>query len=573
MSKVKLSQKAKANLIRLRDDFQFYAAKALKIRTKEGKLLAFKLNPAQTKLDNKTNELKAQGKPIKIIILKARQMGFSTYTEGRIFRKTSMTKLTNSLIIAHKEDASSNLFNMSKLFYEEMPDYLRPMKKASNAKELIFENPTPNVNDKQKNPGLRSKIKIDTAKNLGAGRSETIQNLHASEVAFWDNAEQVMLGLLQAVPDDPETMVIIESTPNGIGGYFYDLWNNAVKGLNDFTPLFFAWFEHPEYKRPLPFSFELDEEEQEIKQVYRLTDEQMVWRRWCIENNCNGDKEMFKQEYPSSPEEAFLSSGTPVFDNQKVLLRKKYLEQFYKDSPPLRGNIVYDYDDEKQLILDDSIRFEPDKNGWLTVYEEPLIGYPYVIGGDIAEGGIDLSVGQVRNNTTWKKAATWRAHTDTDLYAKQMYCLGKWFNTALIGIETNFDLHPVKELQRLGYWHQYNREIMDKFTGELQKKYGFQTTGATRPVIISKYVTLARESIELENDVQTLGEMLVFVRDENGRPAAQEGEHDDCVMADAICNEIRTQQSMTVTEEPIERPKKLAEKLGITKPERSIKTW
>ena len=125
-----------------------------------------------------------------------------------------------------------------------------------------------------------------------------------------------------------------------------------------------------------------------------------------------------------------------------------------------------------------------------------------------------------------------------------MYCLGKFYNNALIGIETNFDSHPTKELQRLGYTNQYVRESLDKYTGETQKKFGFLTSKLTRPIIIANHVALAREHIDTFNDIVSLEEMLTFVRDEVGKPAAQEGSDDDTVLADAIALEIRKQQRM-----------------------------
>jgi phage terminase large subunit len=231
--------------------------------------------------------------------------------------------------------------------------------------------------------------------------------------------------------------------------------------------------------------------------------------------------------------------GKTVFDAQKVTARLLEVRQ----QPPLAvGSLIYKY--EQEQIVDASIQFIEDGTGPLAIYEWPQAGYPYCIGGDIAEGGHDWSVGQVRNNITWQQAAAWRGQMDTDLYAKQMYCLGRYYNQALIAVETNFDSHPVKELQRLNYPRQYMREHMDSISGQLQRKYGFQTTKISRPVIISKYVAMARDHIENWHDTTTLEEMLTFVRDENGKPTAQEGQHDDCILADAICLEAREQQGM-----------------------------
>lgn len=526
-----LSEKAREKLRRLKNDFLYYAPRVLKIRTKEGDLARFTPNFMQREIDRVIERLRAEGKPVRLIILKARQMGCSTYTEGKIFHRTSTTKLTNSLIIAHKEDASTNLFNMSKLFYEEMPDWLRPMKKASNAKELIFENPTPNAAEKQRSPGLRSKIKIDTAKNLGAGRSETIHCLHASEVAFWDDAETVMLGLMQAVPNTPGTMVIIESTANGVGGYFYDMWWTASRGENDFVPLFFAWWQHPEYRMPVPDGFVLTEEEKTLKETYGLDDEQIAWRRWCIANNCGGDTEKFKQEYPSCPEEAFITSGRPVFDTQKLLLRREQVRGTGEQGYLLNG------------------KFVADGKGQLIIYKHPEKLKPYVIGGDVAEGvpGGDYSVFHVLDNTTGEQVAVWRGHIDPDLLADEQIPVAKYYNNALIANEVNnHGLTTVKALQRKGWTKQYKREVIDEISKKKQHKFGFRTDTATRPVIIDGLRGIVRERVDLINDEETINEMLTFVFNEQGKAEAQEGCHDDCVMSLAIAHKAREQQRMTL---------------------------
>ena len=230
--------------------------------------------------------------------------------------------------------------------------------------------------------------------------------------------------------------------------------------------------------------------------------------------------------------------GQTVY-NAKIVSDRLMQIQAHK---PVRGRFEYEYKNER--IVNSSIRFVEDDEGPITIYEMPKKLYPYVIGGDTAEGGEDYCTASVRNNVTWNQAATYRERTDTDLYAKQMYCLGKYYNNALIGVEVNFDLHPVKELERLGYTKQFRREVIDEITEKKQHKHGFKTTSLTRPMIISKHVTLARENIETFNDATLLEEMLTFVRNEKGRPEAEKGAHDDMIFADAITLEIREQQRM-----------------------------
>lgn len=230
--------------------------------------------------------------------------------------------------------------------------------------------------------------------------------------------------------------------------------------------------------------------------------------------------------------------GKSVYNAQIVTDR---LMKLRGRKPIATGNFVYRMSDSG-MIERSSIRFVHDENGYLRIYELPQKGHPYVIGADVAEGGIDYSVASVRNNITLNQAAVWRGHLDTDLFAKQLYCLGIRYNRALIGVETNFDLHPVKELERLRYPLQYVRKQVDSASGRVYDSYGFRTTKLTRPLIISQHVSLAREHIDTFNDMDLLEEMLTFVRSDTGRAEAQESKHDDTVIADAIALEVREQQ-------------------------------
>ncbi len=233
---------------KLKNDRLWYMENFLKIRNKQSNLVPFKVNEAQKTFNKIIEEDTKKGKPKRYIILKARQLGMSTFTEGYIYRDTSTRENVKSLIIAHEEKATTNIFQMSKLFYEESPLAIRPMKKYANGRELVFENPTTNDEEKLANPGLRSAITLATAGTSNTARSGTYHNVHASEVAFFPNPETTMLALLQCVPDEPNTFVCIESTANGVGGYFYDMWYAAVRGENSFTPIFFPWFSDENYK-------------------------------------------------------------------------------------------------------------------------------------------------------------------------------------------------------------------------------------------------------------------------------------------------------------------------------------
>ena len=156
-----------------------------------------------------------------------------------------------------------------------------------------------------------SKIKCATAGGKGVGRSDTLTNVHASELAFWPGEiAETYAGLMQAVPATRDSMVIIESTANGFN-FFKSMWDDAVAGRNDYIPFFAAWFEMDEYRREW-HGEQLTEEEEALKAAFGLDNEQIMWRRWCIRNNCNNDIDLFHQEYPSTPEEALLQRGRGI---------------------------------------------------------------------------------------------------------------------------------------------------------------------------------------------------------------------------------------------------------------------
>ena len=508
-----------------------YIEQCLWIKNKSGQVQRLKLNPPQEKLYEAVRNLDRAGKPIRIIILKARQEGFSTLTEALIFHGAVTHRNREALIVAHREDATSNLFRMSKRYFDLLDEPMKPMLKASNARELVFENPSKNPKEREKRPGLRSRIRCVTAGGKGIGRSDTLQYVHISEYAFWPDGAggkaETLLGILQAVPAEAGTMVVIESTANGYDD-FKSMWDRAVAGENDFTPLFFAWFENPEYRKIVPPGTEWTAEEKELQERYGLEDEQLSWRRWCIQNNCGGDVSKFHQEYPSNAEEAFLHSGEGVFDNEQVQAR---LERC--TDPIARGRI-------------EDGRWIEKEQGEICIYEKPETGVPYVIGGDTAGEGSDWFTGIVINNVSGRIVATLRRQYSEPEYVKQVRELGRMYNNALLSIEANFSTYPNAKLQELNYPKLYVREREDVYTGELHKSFGFRTTPQTRPRMIAQLVEVFQDHPEFFTDRALLKEMLTFVYNEDHRPEAMVGKHDDMVMAAAIAYASRNQQEMTV---------------------------
>ena len=533
-----------------------YIENCLKIKTKSGTVVPFRLNDAQRKLYAVAKRQQDAGKPVRLIILKARQLGFSTLTEGLIFHACATRKNVNALIVAHREDATANLFRMSKLFYDELPAPVKPMLRASNAQELVFENPSKLRSEREARPGLRSRIRCATAGGRGIGRSDTLQCVHLSEYAFWpdgaDGKASTLAGILQAVPSLPGTMVVIESTANGFED-FKERWDAAVAGENDFEPVFFAWFENPDYSMPVVPGTEWTPEERELRDAYRLTDEQLQWRRWCIANNCGGSLDMFRQEYPASPGEAFLHSGTGVFDNEQIVLRLERLP-----SPAGRGEFT-------------GGEWTESETGAITLYELPEEGVPYVLGGDTAGEGSDYFTAIVIDNVTGRIAAKLRQKYSEPEYVRQIYALGRFYNDALVAIETNFSTYPVMKLQEMEYPNQYSREREDTYTRQMRKSYGFRTDRQSRPRAIANLVEVFSSHPEWFTDRELLEEMLTFCYNEDHRPEALAGKHDDLVMGAAITYAVRHQQRMTVLTEPEKPREKLIDQMKRQK--RARKAW
>ena len=533
-----------------------YIESCLKIKTKSGTVVPFRLNDAQRKLYAVAKRQQDAGKPVRLIILKARQLGFSTLTEGLIFHACATRKNVNALIVAHREDATANLFRMSKLFYDELPAPVKPMLRASNAQELVFENPSKLRSEREARPGLRSRIRCATAGGRGIGRSDTLQCVHLSEYAFWpdgaDGKASTLAGILQAVPSLPGTMVVIESTANGFED-FKERWDAAVAGENDFEPVFFAWFENPDYSMPVVPGTEWTPEERDLKAAYQLTDEQLQWRRWCIANNCGGSLDMFRQEYPASPGEAFLHSGTGVFDNEQIVLRLERLPE-----PAGRGEFT---DGE----------WTESETGAITLYELPEEGVPYVLGGDTAGEGSDYFTAIVIDNVSGRIAAKLRQKYSEPEYVRQIFALGRFYNDALVAIETNFSTYPVMKLQEMEYPNQYSREREDTYTRQMRKSYGFRTDRQSRPRAIANLVEVFSSHPEWFTDRELLEEMLTFCYNEDHRPEALAGKHDDLVMGAAITYAVRHQQRMTVLTEPEKPREKLIDQMKRQK--RARKAW
>ena len=518
-----MDPKLKAVRKRLYTDFPFYAKAALSIRTKEGEIAPLKLNPAQQILDDAVQkQLQNEGK-IRIIILKARQQGLSTYVGGYLYYAVSQEKARKAMVITHHADSTRALFDLTKRFHEHCPEILKPHTKYSSRRELSFD-------------ALDSSYVVATAGGDSVGRGETLTHVHASELAFWpkSTAQDIWNGLLQAVPNAPKTAVFVESTANGVTGIYHSLWEGAVNGTNGFVPVFIPWYVDPTYIEDVPENFERTPDEKDLAEEYNLTDEQLMFRRRKIAQN---GIDLFRQEYPAYPEEAFLTTGRPVFNPEQL------------------QKCLTEAEDVKERLALEGDEFINNARGELTTYLKHDPGGQYVIGADVAMGvrNGDYSVAQVLDSKK-RQVATWRGHVHPDYFAEVLFALGEYYNTAHIIVENNS--HGILTCTRLGkdmaYPSFYQEIQVDKITDRETVKLGFTTTSKTKPLVIDQLRAAMREGELTLNDKTTIREMMTYIVTESGSMEAEPSCFDDCVMSLALANHVHEGAW-----EPVETPEEL----------------
>lgn len=292
-------------MLEIIESLPLFASNFLSIRTKSGEIRKFKLNRAQLYIHERLEtQLKETGK-VRALILKGRQQGCSTYVQARYFHKVITQTGKKAFILTHESEATKNLFDMAKRYYDGLPKGLAPKSDATNAKELTF-------------GALNSGYSVGTAGNKTVGRGQTVQLMHASEAAYYPNAEEHAKGILQAVSNEPGTEILMESTANGIGNYFYNMWMSATSGQSDFQAIFVPWFWQPEYTSQLKEGeSSLSDEEHNLLQEHGkngLTAEHLYWRRRKLlefSNDYETGRELFNVEYPFTALDAFRN---PVAD-------------------------------------------------------------------------------------------------------------------------------------------------------------------------------------------------------------------------------------------------------------------
>lgn len=489
-------------------DFKKFSEDRLKIITKDAVqgYIPFKFNKAQQKIhDAVEKQLKKKGR-VRVLILKARQQGISTYTAGRVFWKTLYTPYTRSVVLAHDSATSDALFTMSKQFIERMPENTAPELVKSNAKEIKFAH-----ND--------SGFRLYTAGSPEAGRGTTPTILHCSEVAFWQNQEKILAGLFQGVSSADGTEIILESTANGASGSFYEMWKKAEQGLNDYVSVFLPWYMTLEYTMKASKKFVRTKEEEALSELYNLTNDQLYWRRMKIGES--GAKK-FAQEYPATSEEAFQVSGANVFDIEKIEKLK------IESATSIRSF------NSKMMSWDEQ------REGHLEIWDAPSFNEKYIIGADVALGvGQDYSTAVVMNSQREVVGLYRNNRIDPSAFGKELFYLGRYFNNALLAVESNsMGVATLQKLKDMNYVNMYFQTKIANISNEEGVRLGFRTTSASKPAIIGNLKNwLFEEELDIKSSIITQ-ELKDYLSDDRGSTGASPGCFDDSVMALAIACEV-----------------------------------
>lgn len=523
MSLTTLSQQVNVKL--WERDRELYFRECLRIQDEHGKSVPLELNVHQKTVHAAIQEQRRLGVPVRVIVLKERKAGTSTLGEAELYGEVRF-RPADGLVVAHDVDSTEYLFGIARRFHDNVPPDERLPLEASNRKELAF--------TRRPDGRYGGRILVKTAGTKTAGRGFTPLYLHCSEVPFYDNAEDVMLALMNSVPDTPESMVIIEGTANGTGGWFHDQYWKAKNGKSGFTAIFLCWKDHDKHRLKVAdaafFQTTLTPYERRIMSAHGLDLEQIAWRRWAIDNKCGGDAEKFKQEYPLTDTEAFLTSGRCRFDVERL--------NAIRTNEPLRGILTVD-----ETYSGKSLHFSPKSDGYIDLWKRPQPGHAYVIGADVAEGievvgqigndRYDHSSGDVIDRHTGEQVAQIHGDFEPDEFGRQLCMLGQWYNWAYMGIERNNNGQTT--LNEIEHQNYPGDKIFARTTTPDGKRYttpqtGWVTSHVTRPNMINRLARVAGADVII-NSFNTVKEMKTFVIWPDGSVKAQRGSKDDRVFS------------------------------------------
>lgn len=538
---------------------------SLKIRPKDQpNVVNFRFNEAQEIVWQRViAPALDERKSIRLIILKARQMGMSTLIQGLLTARFVWDHYVNAKVIAHASESTTHIWGMA----ERMMD-LSPLASFTSKAGTTMSLGT-------------SQYSIATAGSPHATRSMTMTALHLSEVALWPHPE-AWIAALQTVPMKGESWLFVESTANGKtneGELFYEEWGRAQKGKNHLTPVFLPWFEMGEYELPgyvyaaqakeFPKAnvlTDLDYEEAELKKAFNLRAGQLAWRRFMIDGYCRGDVESFHQEYPSTPEEAFIQSGLPLFRSADLIPMRKHIR------------------DGKRFRLDLDGRFTSDPDGYLEVWIPPVPGRKYIIGADTSMGFDDQShsrsAAEVFDMETLEQVAEYDCASPTYVMARHLAVLGKRYNNALLAPEiTASGGGGGRELLQYllkdhTYYHIYRYKHLDHIKPDPGRMWGWETNVKTRSRMINRIVEVVKEKLCTVHSEALLTQLQSFGENDSGRYESLAGK-DDLLFAFGIACAVWGEEHYHVEQPDVKRKmtREHLEGAGLTTQNDLIQEW
>lgn len=473
----------------------------MQIKNKNGVLQPLYLREYQKRFVQSVLDEKG---PKRTLVLKPRQAGFSTIAAAMHFHRMATEKGYSCLAMADVYTRTTAIANIYSTYYQMLPNELKPMVSVNNSERILFSNP----DERHPKQGLNSGVLFGTARDVNAGKSESRKGVHLTEAAFYRYLPAILESIQNSVPLLDDTMSIIESTANGMGGIgktFYDLWKAAERGETIYKPFFVAWYEVDDYIAD-DYKFRATKEELEIlKQNPLITNANLAWRRIKLREYIEGDpRELFKQDFPCNPDEAFRSTGRPVFDIEKLIIRKTALTNNIvpnmRNSIRIGGAVLQQFMDE------------------LVIYSPPRSGCQYFIGADVAEG---LEIGDSSSlfvmDENYRQVAKWHGKIHPDLFGHLLIDLGRFYNNALIVPESNNMGHTtVTTIRNENYSMLYKTVVEDKITREKVTKYGWNTNRKSKMDMLNEGVKLFRDDVATILDRDLIDEMMLVVRSENG---------------------------------------------------------
>lgn len=542
-------------------DFLVWWESFTKILNKEAQLISPRANYLQKHIAEVVHWMRANNLPIRLVVLKPRQMGSSTITSAIITHFLRSNPNTTGCLLGDELDTSQNLLNMVHRYIDNDSlawghTYTQSRGEFSSGSRIVKE----------------------TANDPGAGRSMTLQALLCSEVAHYRrtgerSGEKILLAIRNCVPLKPGTIIIEESTPNGAGGAFYNTWQQAVEFEefkngnrgNGYVRIFAAWHNFDENIDEVPDEFALTFREEDLKNKFSLQDGQIAWRRSVLKNKCAGDHKQFDQEYPSDPVTCFLTSGRPRFDQDGLA----HIDAISQKKEYLTG--VLDVPTGATLPI---FRSTTPAESWLYVWEHPQVGARYLIPVDCMTGFSQtgekdpdrhsvfvLRAGYHKDGKYVRPATIARirppCRVDIDVLADLVIRTAKYYGGlggCLIVPEVNGPGLALIELLKEEGANIYQREIFNMRESKRSKALGWQTTDKTRRMVVENLAALIRDYAEKDSGIDiycrhALAELRSFIVTDSGRPEASAGRHDDDVLALAIG--MATIEGATAYSEPV----------------------